>query len=438
MQARPKQKISILFAGYIHRDPATIVMLSELMKAYHAQGIKVVFCEEDNSDMTLTEKLHGNQVGVRNSEILLRNPSVQKYLNKSPNLHYTYFNVADTENLMQAVAKVMPGIPYIHLDSHVTCLLRKNTYTESVEMTKIMLELNIPYFGVELDKATNEKMRHEISHHGDAAYLLQEATRINAMTANILKMPIAALQGNDGVIIMKGGANHTHRLAANVLKAIEANKELQQNIDFQIVPVTLFSPYVVDGIWGHEEAIKLTRQNDPVDILPYYTRLPISRIIFEETKGQFHSADFEKLNEKIMTHVSGKSKFVIQAWDESKAKLISDHGGEVVLVQGAKAIVKINSQVLKKPLRDLLGLDRSLITLKGDVEDKLKALKAIPGITIERKFTLNQYIVTFAKEQLVLVQNIVTGTKVDETNSMLAVKKPDLKIEFEKSVKKHM
>jgi hypothetical protein len=92
----------------------------------------------------------------------------------------------------------------------------------------------------------------------------------------------------------------------------------------------------------------------------------------------------------------------IPNFNDVKRQLINANKGVVIRIRDNKiAEVKIESALLKKPLRELLGIDRVLL-LGRERSDYLKA----QGLVIETTGIPDKFQVTFMKEQRALVERV--------------------------------
>src|SRR5215216_2466005 len=121
-----KTKISLVIFGYIHRDPAAIHFLMDCIKKYHQQGVKMVFCEEDNSDQTLDNRIRGNEIGVENIQIPLNQEPIKKFCKKDKNLSFSYIPLSKLEELVSIIHSIFPSLTMHQIRELSWCILRKN------------------------------------------------------------------------------------------------------------------------------------------------------------------------------------------------------------------------------------------------------------------------------------------------------------------------
>lgn len=411
MQRLNRKKVTILVIGYIHRDPATIVMLRELIDHYQSQHVKMVMCEEDNAEAMLETRLSGNKVGVKNAEYLLKMPDIKKHLIESPELKYSYFPLSSSEILASVIEKHFPHADSLARQSHLWCILRKNYYSESIALTEQLMHYNIPYHGIESHSKEQTKILKSIEADGNDAFVNHEQARINVMTTNILGKGLASLKG-DGLIIAKCGANHAQRLAANIQKRLNDDVALTTEADFQIISTTMFSPYVMDGMPSHQAALALTSPDDSSEIIELQKKNPTIQVIFAENKGLFTADKLAEVNEMVLSHLPSATHYIIPDWNSEKNNLLEKLGGKLISINGKTGKILIDSAVMKKDIRDEFGVCRRLVTLKGDVAGQLAALKQQTEFTVEPKFKSNQYLVTLPSNKLVLLENIINGLAV--------------------------
>ena len=97
--------------------------------------------------------------------------------------------------------------------------------------------------------------------------------------------------------------------------------------------------------------------------------------------------------------------FTIPKFDENKALLIKSLGGEIIK-DNNNAIVRINSDVLKKDERKILGIDRKLISFNKDSTEKVSYLSKFDDITIEKAKDSEKFLVTFPINRLELISRV--------------------------------
>jgi hypothetical protein len=120
----------------------------------------------------------------------------------------------------------------------------------------------------------------------------------------------------------------------------------------------------------------------------------------------------------------GEILLYISDFDAAKRKIVVDAKGVVILEAGENDVaqIKITSSVLKKELRDKLNLDRVLLTFPtGKSEERCTYLKS-EGMVVEDTGTPDKYLVTFFKDQKLLVDAVSTKwneVKADKTSAHL-------------------
>lgn len=114
--------------------------------------------------------------------------------------------------------------------------------------------------------------------------------------------------------------------------------------------------------------------------------------------------------------------YTIPEWNEEKKAIVLKNNGHVSEVDANEcATIHIDSTVLKKDIRDMLGIDRRLLTFKSDANQRYEYLKADTDLTIEYTDMENKFLVTFPCGKLGKVNNVANNW---HTLSLLLNKMP--------------
>jgi len=103
----------------------------------------------------------------------------------------------------------------------------------------------------------------------------------------------------------------------------------------------------------------------------------------------------------------GEIRIQIPDFNDDKKTIIGENKGKVVQEPGADniATITIESAVLKKEIRDRLGIDRVIIPLVGNTDERLAYLKQ-NGVVIETTREPNKFMLTFARNGRALIQKV--------------------------------
>jgi hypothetical protein len=308
-----KQKISIVEVGELHNDPGCLNMLNNYLRELKKdQGLNVVFCEEDHASQNVKTRLENLNKIVSNNNMALNRLGFNKFLTTDNQHKLPYFNKKGRELLNKETAKLAyEGTPEEVIKQQADQIFRFQNAKESLQLSKILKELKIPYVGIELDTEQHKEMMKK-AFQDNEGYLNYEQLRVKNMANNIIEKAVPKLKGEDGIIFVFGGVNHTHRLAT-YLKYLANQSEKFTNIDLKLVPIKCFSNYPyqeqLDNVMEAESVSKL---NDPSYIISLYEETPCNTVNVKEDlkKGGFYSSEFDNFIKDAVTHVGAHEEII--------------------------------------------------------------------------------------------------------------------------------
>jgi hypothetical protein len=299
------KKISIVILGNIHRDPAPLILMRDLLPSLHQKKIPCVHCEEDHADQTLDNKLIGNSKFLEQNEALFKIPAIHNLLTKKKTLTRTYLPL-DCRHELEKIIASATLLPKNEVNSLVWSLLHNNAYIEHLKLAQLEKTLGISYCGIEMSLQEQKKMQYETQNNN--MYALWENKRIDIMVNNIFAKGCAQLAG-DGIIFITCGINHAHRLAVALQLHYNKNPELKNKYGIKIFPLKFFSPYVTDGIESHKAAVAITKQYDSAEVLKSYDLIPCYEIMCTEQGDTFTSAQWNNISIKFINYCQSKLSF---------------------------------------------------------------------------------------------------------------------------------
>lgn len=103
--------------------------------------------------------------------------------------------------------------------------------------------------------------------------------------------------------------------------------------------------------------------------------------------------------------------YLIPDWTDEKNTLVLNNNGKVlseIEVESQKYVkIQIASDVLKKDIRDALGIDRRLVTFNGNSKERYYYLEQESLITIEKTQNEIKFLVTFPVKQLPKLEKVI-------------------------------
>lgn len=237
-------------------------------------------------------------------DMLINKSFVQSLLKRNKSLHYPYVELADEPVIEKQITCNFPQLSKTTVRECTTALLRYNAIQESIKLNRLLMELTIPYIGIEQNKKQREEMSLK-SGEDEQNYLAYERSRIATMTHSILQKGCVKLADN-GIVIVHCGANHVQGLTASLL---HSKRSLAEKYDIQLFPIKLFSPYVIDGLEAHLEAEQRAKTNHTEEILQMYNQVPCTKIICKDTIED--SPGLKPILNNALAHAESKNEYTL-------------------------------------------------------------------------------------------------------------------------------
>ena len=367
-------------------------------------SILTSFCEEDGKDSTIDGRIAGNIGIIEQNKRIREICNFDAIISVSPTGR-EYIKRENFEKIGEILSRSI-NAPSGAIDHLAHQIYRNPAVEESLKLGQTLKLLQVPYHGVEWTIEERKQMSATFHHEGSVYYKQVEQARIANTVKNLLNVCLS--QRKDAVIFFNGGANHTHRLAANLLLAIQ-KLPMDVKYDIQIMPMKLFSEYVIDGIEGVRRVEDETRVSDPFTVEEMYRYVPCPDIICREDSetGELKALEFDRIMASAIKHVSGELVFTVPALDDKVIATIKDLGG-TIWNQVATQIL-IDSNALKKDIRDQLGISRKLLTLPIDRLLKEEFLHRFDDITVEQQQPGNKLLVTYPNNREKLIDATVNN-----------------------------
>lgn len=301
--AAPK-KISFVFWGELHRDAGSMRLLTDFVRDLHEQKTPAVFCEEDFQGQTLDNKEQGNTAYASAGEQLFQIEFLKPWIKRDRT--FPYCDADDFEKIKSAFLRnAFTSLQRDAAEEHALCLIRYPAYRASLQLIQLLKQTkNIPYVGIDFDQAKRALMQKKVV-MGEAKHHSYEQPRVFTMIRNMLEQAVPQLTGN-GVIIVRVGVDHVHRLAAHLWLL----REFIKQCEIQIFAFRVFSSDEIKSTRDHERSEAITRPNDPPMVLAAYPRIQCQQIICQVDKNKVSSADLEKQKAKILAHVQERKNEV--------------------------------------------------------------------------------------------------------------------------------
>lgn len=406
-------KITIILLGELHRDPANTYFIKKYLEQLKGTNIPVMFLHEGASDETPEMIIKGNSNVVTVNNFLLQKNSSLSMLAKGnkevSNLKLEYFKLQDRNLLKKAIIETIPQFSNpsheAELERTALQLLQCLSYPQRIAMFKTIQDKKIPAYGLEATAKERESIINKIYRDkSNTTYVSYEEERINTMADNLLRY-IQSFKEQGGVVLSLIGANHIQNLTRIIQDKLNQNKLTYA----QIIPITLFSPYTIDGIESHKATLR--------EAALYTEYKPHTQIICTEgsVKGTFSSPELDKIvleATQVLLPVSLK-KFTIPkpltvTDQQAQVELVEMLGGKIEQETSKYRLISIDSNILKKPQRELLGIGRVRVTLASKSEDaqmQLKLLKQDKMITIEKEG--DKFLLTYPNAKSSFVESVI-------------------------------
>jgi len=392
----PKARYSIVLLGELHRDPMRSVVLVKLFAALQGLGIVVSCLEEDSEQQTLENRLKGLLALKDRCQSFIPKFGLNPWLKKDPHLQYPYFKLQDLDKIIEVCSQHLAA-PKAVVAQVASEFHRVARYSEEIKFTEFMIKANIPYAGIDSNKALGRVWS---LYEGEQKYWSAEHARTYNMARKILNFACQSMP-KGGVIGVPLGMNHAKRVAAMLELLTSEKGEFYTQGDFLIQTRNLFSPYSMDG----EENYQLIEQDglklDPAEIIQMYPALDFQNVYcHEDPKNHSLQEDFTRdLIQKIQAHLKGYSysiSYFGKDHEHKKALVEEKLKGEILAShQNHSMQVILDPELLVKAVRAQLGLERKKIDLKKHAADILVFLRSHKRVTLEKIFPPAKWYVTY-------------------------------------------
>ena len=239
-----KKKISVIFVGENHKDPAPMGLTRQYMRELYTSNIDQIRCTEHPFDLTFEA-----QAKIINQWVMLNNNLLEIEAINQLAIHnkcaFPFFNEQD-DKILQIIGNIFP-----HLEKklHQSAMrqLYKYLYLQEVSfLNQQHSDLGLPYQGIE--RAQNEcvDLSRKVMINPDILFQY-EKIRIEAMTKNIVDKALPKLKNNGGVMWINTGLCHTLNLATSLHHHIVKNL-LNHEYSFQMIATICYSSYVQNSI----------------------------------------------------------------------------------------------------------------------------------------------------------------------------------------------
>lgn len=411
MEVDPIKNTIIVYATESHACPSAAALIEENMRIFNGFEFPQIFCGESPHTLPLIEL---NKVRILQAEGNKKTLDVlQQFLLKIPGLSFPIVPkvlIEGGEQLAQIYPSARAG--WRKLPHYINNL-------QKLELDKFIFELNIPFQGIENSDNANHQVYHlPVSESRPLLHSL-ENQRITAMTNNIFEKALPLLPEGQGIIWVSGGLAHVQNLAAAALKYIH-DHDLNTDRSFTILPIVCYSAYATHAgldepdevISSAKEHLKDTEYYSWFDKIKYH----VADDAIEEAKFKFSSRKFTNLMKFVEKSYLNRHQFTIPDWDEEKDAIVKQHHGKILQREGSDAIISIASEKLLQPLRDSLGISRSIIKFDRLTDNQVATRKNLlendSSITVEAQIDPKHFKVTFPKSKLEFVKAIVESPSI--------------------------
>lgn len=412
MQLNNIKNTIIIFVGESHRDPAAVGLIKHYIEKFHQAGIPQIFCAELPHDRSLKSK---NDIESKTAET---NSSYVDFFSslaeRKQSLIFPYFSIKTAEKMKSILQS------HLHLsneDSSNTSdlvMFYLNTL-ENLQLNKLLNKLQIPYQGIEQKVSEYSKFNQEVtslSTKSNHLIIQNEKERIEGMVQRLFEQALPLLNNNHGIVWVNSGATHIQNLAAVTLKYIQENS-LNLGRSFTMLPIACFSEYgdteednLIDNISLMRKPFNNTKYADLYNKLAFHMVTDVK----EEGKHQYKSKKFSELMDFAKASFQKSNIFHIPEWNAEKQLVVEKNRGKVLNAGQNHATISIASEILLNPLREVLGIDRSLITISPAYFAQTKTLlENEPTITVEPLPNPIKLLVTYPKAQEKFVASVVKG-----------------------------
>lgn len=301
-QHSEKQKITVIFIGENHKDPAPMGLTRQYMRELYDAGIDQMRCAEHPFDLSFED-----QTKVINQWVMLNNNLLEYKEISNLAIHnkcaFASFNEQD-DKIIQIL-----GIIFPHLDKklHHSAMLQlcKYSYLQEVSLLNQQhSDLKLPYQGIERAKNECLDLSRKVRINPDMLFEY-EKVRIEAMTKNIVEKALPKFKNTGGVIWINTGLCHTLNLATSIHHHIAKNL-LNHEYSFQMIAAICYSAYVRDAIESNLSDIPRTvaaLENE--ELIELSKKIPVNLIeITEIGKHRYKALKLDPLIQNVIKNHS--------------------------------------------------------------------------------------------------------------------------------------
>lgn len=393
------KNITLIFAGENHYDPGPTGMIRDGLQQLHEKAIPQIFCREITHEMTLEMKISAEIEAATEGKTLLKNTKVLQFAKTSNNLAYPYFTHDSTQCIKKLLGKAADYV-----------LLNLNIKEQNLLNTQL-IKYNIPYQGIERSNKEYMELCHlvAIGIDPEQIYLQHEAARVQAMLENLFNKAVPHLASTGGVVWISIGGAHTHNLAISALHHIKQNK-LSETHSFNVISLVCNSEYAPNEDFS--DAIKQMRKGlQRPDLEELFNKQPYKKIddIQEQGKHKFTSTKFQEVVNFSIKAFQRTHLFSLPPLTSEMRNVLQETKAKIVKKDMEHTLISIVSEVLLQPLRNSLGIDRRIITLRKNGNEILESMSKNPLLTIEPQIDPLKFLITFPQSETANIEALIKG-----------------------------
>lgn len=281
--------------GHVHSDFTLAPSLIKIFNQLYQRKIPFSYLEEGPSDQDLKMAKQSTLNGIKQNQIFKKlAPEISNYyVNEQgvpPYLKQASFRPISTIIENKIIPLLNMGSSQGFIDQITLEIFRDNAYQEEIKLYDLLLQLNIPYAGIDFPTDTYNDLLIKSS-ESEENYCQNETPRIKTMLSNTLKRWDDLTDG--GIMFIPLGGNHSHRLAANILNEYQTNSDLNEKYNLQLHAVNLYSTYANE--FDDNYASKFINSLDSNEIKEIYKTLPCESKNIEKDEEGFHIPYLEEI-----------------------------------------------------------------------------------------------------------------------------------------------
>ena len=374
--------ITLFLIGQIHRDPAAKILINENIKRLIAANIPVAYCAAENLEQTLDISIGNVQKCIAEIDKLLTYKTINQLLCRDPEHKKPYFKISQHDELGHAITRSLPRTNPQVLNVLQQRIMYLNMYPAELMLLKSLRDKKIPYFAI--DQSESQKMRYIEEMRTRKNLPQQEVIRAQHMATQLRNRVVPTLAETGGVIIATAGTLDTHRIAAIFLQ--EMKKNPLDAVQVVTLPISVFSPYSIDGRDRLLSTIYQMSLTDTSDVRELYSALNIQEANAIETgEDQFKCEQFDKLFGFAMeAHQQQLCRVSIPIMDEKKQRALLALGVILQTQTAEFTSIQISSAWLLQYSRELLDIKKVKLSLEDHVEARKGYLTKLPHVTLEK------------------------------------------------------